>query len=325
LSGDSNWLDCERTRSALTRLDAALRDAVAAEEPQLRAMALHLIARGGKRLRPALLFLGAAFGRPAEESLLGVAAALELLHVASLYHDDVIDRALIRRSGLSANARWGNAAAAVAGTYLFARASALLASLGDLPNRLASQASVDLCAGQLQEVENAYNLELTEEEHLEILGRKTATLFELPCRLGAGLTGAAPAHSHALATYGRHLGLAFQLADDALDLVGQASELGKAMGTDLREGVYSLPVLRALRQEGAGGAPLRALLGQTRLRETEVRAARQLVRRSGAVGEALALAREYAGRAQAGLAALPDGPARRSLFRLADYAVSRRR
>jgi heptaprenyl diphosphate synthase len=323
LSDDGDWLVCQRTRVALAQLDAVLQEAVGAENAQLREMVLHLITRGGKRLRPTLLFLGAAYGEFVEASLLPGAAALELIHVASLYHDDVMDRAPIRRGGMSINVRWGNALAALAGTYLFARASALLASLGDVPNQLASQASVNLCIGQLQETENAYNLELTEAEHLNILARKTATLFELPCHLGAYLSGTSPAYLTALATYGRHLGLAFQLADDALDLTGQVTQLGKATGTDLREGVYSLPVLRALRQGGTVGEQLQALLGQVQLTEDEVKMVLRLVWESGTVAEALDVAREYARRAQTALAVLPEGPARLSLSRLAEYAITR--
>jgi heptaprenyl diphosphate synthase len=286
-------------------------------------MALHLITRAGKRLRPALLLVVAQFGDPDDPRLLRAAAAMELFHIASLYHDDVMDRAPVRRGETSANVRWGNGLATLAGAYLFARASALLASLGDEPNRLASQASVELCTGQLHEMENAYNLELTEAEHLDILARKTATLFELPSRLGAYLSGASPPHTAALAAYGRHLGLAFQLADNALDLTGQADRLGKATGTDLREGVYSLPVLHALRQDSMVGERLRALLGQAWLTEEDVRTGLELVQESGAVAEAWEAAREHASQAQQSLEALPEGPARRSLFRLAEYAIAR--
>lgn len=320
---NSDWLVCEQTRLAAAQLGLFLRKAVTAEDMQIRVMALDLIERGGKRLRPSLLFLAATYGEFVQEPLMRAAAALELVHIASLHHDDVMDRAPMRRNGASVNARWGNALAALAGTYLFARASALLASLGDIPNQMASQASVELCAGQLQEVENAYNLELTEAGHLNMLVRKTATLFELPCRLGAHLSGASAPHAEALAIYGRHLGLAFQLTDDVLDLNGKASQLGKATGVDLREGVYSLPVLRAVRQQDAGGQRLRELLGQAWLAEEDAQTALQLVRESAGVASTLAVAREHAQHAREALATLPEGPARYSLCRLAEYVVTR--
>jgi geranylgeranyl pyrophosphate synthase len=321
--GSGAWLMCQRTRSTLTQLKGVLEEAVGTSDPQLRKMTLHLIARGGKRLRPALLLLAAGFGDFDDQCCLKAAAAMEFIHVASLYHDDIMDRAPARRGGASANLRWGNTLAALTGTYLFARASALLAPLGDIANHLASQAAVDLCTGQLKEIENAYNLELTEAEYLDILTRKTATLFELPCQLGAYLGGVSLSYADAFAVYGRHLGLAFQLADDALDLAGQAGRLGKATGTDLREGIYGLPVLRALQQDGMVAERLQALLAQARLTEEDVSEALRLVRESGAVADALEVARERARQAQAALGVLPDSLARLSLSHLAEYAIAR--
>ncbi len=318
----SDWLLCPRTRAALGELDAVLEEAVTAHDVQLRLMALHVIERGGKRLRPALLILSGTLGAAERAELLRAAAALELTHVASLYHDDVMDRAPLRRSGASTNARWGNPQAAFAGTYLFARASELWASLGPLPNQLASRTAVDLCLGQLHEVERAYDLNIEEADHLKILEQKTATLFELPCRMGALLAGAPEDSTEAVARYGRALGLAFQLADDALDLTGDAAQIGKAAGNDLREGVYSLSVLRALDSPGAGEG-LRELLGQVSLDDDDVRAAVELVRGSGTIEEVLALARSYAAQAEEALTGLPDGPAVQSLHRLAGFAVER--
>lgn len=320
---DEEWLECEQTRALLGRLDGVLEQAAAAEDLLLRVMALHLVSRGGKRLRPALLLLAASYGDCDRDRLLRAAAALELVHIASLYHDDVMDRAPTRRHVASANATWGNELAALTGTYLFARASGLLASLGNVPNHLASTAMLELCTGQLQEVEHAYDLDLTEEEHLEILARKTATLFELPCRLGARLGGLPERHAAALAAYGRHLGLAFQLTDDALDLPERGGQSGKATGTDVREGIYSLAVLYALRQEGPVAARLRVLLGEARLAEQDVAAVHGLVRESGAVAAALDVARTHTRQARGALRVLPEGPARRSLSRLADYVVTR--
>ena len=319
----TSWLVCEWTQAALARLDDTLRAAITADDLQMRMMALDLIGRGGKRLRPALLFLAGTFGEGKAADLQPAAAAMELLHVASLYHDDVMDRASRRRKGASANQRWGNLGATLAGAYLFARGSVLLATLGNSANQLASKAALDLCTGQLQEVENAFNLEQDEETYLQIIERKTATLFATPCHLGALLSGAPEEATAALAAYGRQLGLAFQLADDALDLVGDARETGKGVGTDLREGVYSLPVLFALRSSNGQATALGALLTRAALDEADVQQAVQLVRDSGAVAEALSLARRYGQRAQAALATLPDGPARQSLQRLADYAVRR--
>ena len=320
-----SWLLCDRTAAALDRLEAVLRGAVRPADLQLRVIALELIERGGKRLRPALLVLSALVGGKTRVAspLLSAAAALEMIHVASLYHDDVIDRAPLRRKGASANARWGNALASVAGTYLFARASALLAAVDDTVNRMAGEAFVDLCSGQLREVENAYRLDLSEEEHQAILMRKTGTLFALPCRLGAHLGGLPSPAAAALAAYGAHLGLAFQIADDALDLVGRPGETGKAAGTDLREGVYSLPVIRTLQRADRTGQRVRAILGQLRIGGSDVEEIVALVVESGAIAAALDTARVHAGQALSSLADLPANAARASLEQLAAYAVAR--
>jgi heptaprenyl diphosphate synthase len=234
-----------------------------------------------------------------------------------------MDRAPLCRRDASANARWGNALASVAGTYLFARASALLAGVDDAVNRMAGEAFVELCSGQLREVENAYLLDLSEEEHQAILMRKTGTLFALPCRLGAHLGGLPPASAAALAAYGEHLGLAFQIADDALDLIGPPGETGKAARTDLREGVYSLAIIRTLGRNDRTGARVRKILGQLRLSQADLEEIVALVVESGAVTAALDTARLHAERAQTSLVNLPANAARSSLEQLAEYAVVR--
>ena len=322
-NGSGGWLMHPQVTSSLARLDEVLSEAVSSEDPQLQQMALYLVARTGKRLRPALLFLAATFAKYKEEILLRAAAALELLHVASLYHDDVMDRAPLRRGEPSVNFRWGNASATLAGTFLFARATMLLSSLGELPNQLASNASCDLCTGQLKEVENAYNQELSDADHLDILKLKTGTLFELPCRLGAALSEAPAPVTEALAEYGRHLGLGFQLADDALDLVGEANRMGKATGTDLREGIYSLPVLWALRQANGDGEWLQERLRQARLSAAEEAEVIECIRESGGVEVALQLARGEVEKAKQALTVLPEGAARLSLAHLADFSITR--
>jgi len=319
---DRDWLLCPRTKGLLADLDPVLRSAIMPDDIQLRIMATHVVERGGKRLRPALLLLSASFGSGDRETLLRAAAAVELTHVATLYHDDVMDRAPMRRSGATTNSRWGNAAASFAGTYLFARATDLWASLGPLPNRLASLAAVELCTGQLHEVESAYNLDQEEAAHLKVLEQKTAPLFEMPCRIGGLLSGVREDWVDALTAYGRALGLAFQLADDALDLTGDAAQIGKAAANDLREGIYSLAVLRALRHQ-ATGERLRAVLGHVNLVTNDVQQALHLVAESGAIAEAQELAGIYAHRATAALTVLPDSAATESLRRIAAYAIER--
>ncbi|WP_067837698.1 polyprenyl synthetase family protein, partial [Nocardia lijiangensis] len=272
LSSDSRWA---------ARLDDAMHEAVATRDPDLRRMAAELIRHGGKRLRPRLLFLSASLGRAADELLVDAATAIELVHVASLLHDDVMDGAATRRGAPSVNSRWGNTDAAAAGTHVLACAMAVLARLPQAAVAAATEAAFTVCSGQLRETEHVYDTELGADEHVGILRRKTATLFELPCRLGAELAGCDPAHVRALSRFGRELGIAFQLTDDLLDLVGDAASLGKPTGADLRAGVFSHAVLIALRQHPNGR--LAAQLRHENLTAAEAAEAAALVRDSGAV------------------------------------------
>lgn len=331
-AGRPEWLASTRTWGALAGLDRRIEDAVAASDVGLRAMATTLLRRGGKRIRPALLLLAAEFGADdradrrdvgGPSALLDAAAAMELLHLASLYHDDVMDRAATRRHGPSVNAQWGEPAAVVAGTFLVARATALLAPLDDRCSREAAAAIVRLCTGQLQESEHAFDAGLTEAEHRDIIARKTATLFELPCRLGALLAAVPLEQADALVCYGRDLGVAFQLADDALDVRGSAAALGKRPLSDVREGVYTLSLLRLLGRVTPAVSRLRELLDVVHPTDAEVAEVAALVIGSGTVEEVLAEARALAARARRHLVALPDNAARESLRRLADYTVSR--
>jgi heptaprenyl diphosphate synthase len=315
-------LGSPRTAVALERMSGALPSVITTTDPGLRAVSLYLLARGSKRIRPALLFLAAEHGVFDESLLSPVAMALELIHTASLYHDDVMDRAAVRRGGPSANAEWGNQAATIAGIYLLGRANALLLATRPELVTTATEAAAELCIGQLQEVEHAYDLDLTEDQHLAIIARKTATLFELPCRLGAQLGGLATPKVTALASYGHHLGIAFQLADDALDLAGQQSHLGKDITNDLREGTYSLAVLHTLAHP-EHGPPLAAVLSRVHLDSADIDTAINLIRARGGIQHAMDTAHQHAAHARAALQALPAGPARTTLTRLTDYVVTR--
>jgi heptaprenyl diphosphate synthase len=321
----SSWLSCPYALALLQRLDGELKFAVETQELQLRAMVAQAVGGGGKRLRPALLFIAASFGHASDRMLLHAAAALELMHAASLYHDDVMDHAMTRRHAPSANARWGNGAATLTGTYLFARATMVLSSLGETANRYAAAATVALSTGQLHELDNSYNTNISQTRRMDILRRKTATLFELPCQLGAYLSDSETTFATSLTAYGRDLGLAFQLADDALDLAGDPAETGKAVGTDIRQGIYSIPIVRTLRRKDPLARELRELLIRAQLDDSEVARAVALVRASGTIDEVLDLARVRAARAISRLASLPQGAGRRSLSALADFAVARTR
>lgn len=282
----------------LRRLEPLLFSSVTTGDAFLDDVTTHLIAAGGKRLRPVLALSAATAGeRPAtQEDLLG-AVSVELVHLASLYHDDVIDEATVRRNVKSVNARFGNLVAIVAGDYLLARSAAIAASLGTEIAGLLADTLGRLCQGQVNEVRSAFQVTRSEEDYFDAIAGKTAALMSTSCRIGA-LTGGAPREEvDAFTAFGQSLGMVFQLRDDVLDLVATDGELGKPPGQDLAEGIYTLPVLLALADPGVG-PELRMLLGR-RLELPEREKARAIVSESPAVAATVAIARRHAAEAAA--------------------------
>ncbi|HEX2274843.1 MAG TPA: polyprenyl synthetase family protein [Acidimicrobiales bacterium] len=287
----------------LARVEVALRRAVEADDPFLSQVAGHQIPAGGKRLRPALaLCAGQLDGGPAPDDVVMGACAVELVHLGSLYHDDVMDEARTRRNVESVNARWGNLVAILAGDFLLARASEIAASLGTEVAGLLAATIGRLCEGQVLELSQTFDVDRTEDAYLSSIAGKTAALMATACRIG-GLTARAPRPAiEALTAYGQRLGMVFQIVDDILDVVATEQQLGKPAGNDLVEGVYTLPVIRALAHDEAGQA-LRRLLGGP-IDAVGVDEARALVRADGAVASALDVARRYAAEADLELARL---------------------
>jgi heptaprenyl diphosphate synthase len=234
----------------MDRVEAVLVDAAASDaHPLVSEAALHLIRAGGKRVRPALVLLSACAGKPGlRESDLS-AAAIELVHIATLYHDDVIDETETRRGVPSAHSRWGVEVAVLAGDYLFARGCALGADAGGEVPAILANAIGRVCEGQIMETAVLNDPARTIDHYLAVIERKTAALFEAGCDLGAATSGVEAEDRKALVEYGRNLGLAFQIVDDVLDLVGDPKLTGKEPGSDLREGVFTLPVLHSARRE----------------------------------------------------------------------------
>ena len=291
-------------RNARPRVEAALRASVQADDAFLTEVSSHLIVAGGKRVRP--LFAVASAAVDSAEPLVSDDAvrggvAVELVHLGSLYHDDVIDEAVTRRTVESVNARWGNLTAILAGDFLLAKASEIAASLGTEVAGLLAATIGRLCEGEVGELRSAYDVERTEAAYLESIKGKTAALFATACRIGA-LVGGLPRDAvDALTRYGEAYGIAFQIVDDVLDVVASEEELGKPAGHDLVEGVYTLPVLRALDAQ----RELRERLGRP-LDGLQLDEALSVVRADGAVDAALSTAREYAQRAVIALAPLGD-------------------
>jgi heptaprenyl diphosphate synthase len=290
----------------LERVERVLYRSCRSEDPFFTEITTHLLAAGGKRLRPALaLAVGHLAEVPAAEPVVQGAAAVELVHLGSLYHDDVMDEAEVRRTVPSVNARWGNLKAILAGDFLLARASELAAALGTEVAGLLAATISRLCEGQLRELVTAFDPGRTEEAYFAAIEGKTASLMSTACRIGALCAGLPRPDVDALTEYGRQLGLVFQIVDDVLDVVASDDELGKPTGHDLVEGIYTLPVIRALASDGVGPA-LRALLGRP-LGPAEAAEARDLVRADGAVGAACDVARRHADAAAAALDRLGDG------------------
>lgn len=301
----------------LNRLERRLRREVLRDDPFLDELATHLIDAGGKRLRPRLSLAAASLSEAplTEETLLG-AVSVELVHLASLYHDDVIDEAERRRNVISVNAKWGNLLAIVAGDFLLARSAEIAASLGTEVASLLASTLARLCQGQIAEVKDAYRIDRSETGYLAAIAGKTAALMATACRIGGITAGLDREKINLLTTYGESLGMVFQIRDDVFDVIASDTELGKVPAQDLAEGVYTLPVLRAL-GDPTIGAELRGLLGGP-LSPAEIIKARLLIGRSNGIVAATDVAREFAQQACKAAAALGPFPIAESL---SNYAL----
>lgn len=283
----------------------------------------HLAAAGGKRFRPLLVLLAAQFGDANAPGVIPAGVVVELTHLATLYHDDVMDEAARRRGAPSANERWGNAVAILTGDLLFARASEILADLGPEAVRLQARTFQRLCAGQIRETIGPRADDDPIEHHLAVLADKTGSLIATSARFGAMLAGAPPEQTALLTRFGEQIGVAFQLADDLVDIVTPADASGKTPGTDLREGVLTLAGLYALQSEDPADARLQELLGRPLPDDAEHAEALQLLRGHQGVESARAEARRWAVGARETLQPLPANAGREALLRLCDYVVSR--
>jgi heptaprenyl diphosphate synthase len=277
----------------LKRLEPLLVESVVTGDGFLDEVTTHLLAAGGKRLRPVLALATATSGSrdATREDLLG-AVAVELVHLASLYHDDVMDEATVRRNVESVNARFGNLVAIVAGDFLLARSAEIAAGLGTEIAGLLAATLGELCRGQVAEVHAAFQVGRTEASYSDAIAGKTASLMATSCRIGALTGGLARDEVEAFTRFGRYFGMIFQVRDDILDVIGTEAELGKPAGQDLAEGIYTLPVLLAL-ADPAVGPELRPLLGQP-LGQPERDKARSIVAGSGAICQSVLVARRYA-------------------------------
>jgi heptaprenyl diphosphate synthase len=309
--------------SGLSRVEDGLRDAVASEDPFVADASRYLVEAGGKRFRPLVVLLAAQFGNPEAWGVVPAGVVVELTHLATLYHDDVMDEAALRRGALSANARWDNTIAILTGDFLFARSSRILADLGPEAVRIQAHTFERLCTGQIRETVGPREGQDPVEHHLAVVADKTGSLIAASGRYGALMAGATPEHVEVLAQFGERIGVAFQLADDLVDITSESMQSGKTPGTDLREGILTLAGLVALTSSDPADARLQELLGRPIPDEREHAEALALLRSHAGIEEARHRARAWSDSARELLDSLPAGPARDVLALLCDYVVSR--
>jgi len=291
-------------------------------DPAVKGYVNYVCDTGGKRLRPVLTLLSAGATGKISSAHLDLAVILELIHVASLVHDDIMDGADVRRDQPTANAKWGNAITVLLGDALFAHALRLATGFEntDVCRRIAD-ASVDVCSGEIIQTQRRFDLKLGVQDYYKIIEMKTAALFSAACELGAFLNGATPEVINAMRSFGRKLGSAYQIFDDCVDLVGSEEEAGKTLGTDLRKGKFTLPVLVLLQQNNGSGKSdrVRELLLSEEDTSGELT---NLIRNGGALQQSVESARRLLEEADASLSQVPENEFSRSLGAISGYVTS---
>lgn len=310
---------------ALARVSALYREQLDSDDRMIRAIGAHLSEGRGKMFRPALTLLSWGIrGRGRTERAVWLAAAVELIHVASLVHDDIVDGADLRRSRSTIHSEWGDEISVVVGDYLYAKGFQLLVRIGRpaILQRL-SETTRLMCEGELLEMGRRGDLDLTERAYLEIITKKTARLIADCCSLGAALGGSRPVEERALASYGMNLGMAFQIVDDCLDVSGSVRSLGKPLGSDLREGKVTLPLIHYTQRLTARQRRqvVRILSNGHDRRLFE--GLREAIVGSAAVASARRAAWRYVERARRALVSVRSGPHKDGLLQLVDYVVQR--
>ncbi len=309
--------------SDMREVDRVLRSHLHSDVALVRQVAEYIVNGGGKRLRPALLLLAAdaaGYRGPLRHTL---AAVVELIHTATLLHDDVVDESSLRRGNATANATFGNAASVLVGDFVYSRSFQMMVSVDSMRVlQVLSDATNVIAEGEVLQLLNAGNSDLDETAYLEVIRRKTAKLFEAASRLGAILGEASPALEQALADYGMHVGTAFQLIDDVLDYSGDRDTIGKNLGDDLAEGKVTLPLIYTMRVgTEAERSLVQRAVAERRLSDFDAVVA--AVARTGALDYARRQASTESGRAVAALSVVAESTAKDSLLKLADFAVRR--
>jgi len=314
----------EPIQEDLVKVEDRLRSVSKVDFPRLSELLDYSLKGGGKRIRPALVLLSGKSYAYNLTHLLPMAMAVELLHTATLVHDDAIDKSLVRHGRPTINKVWDEERAVLLGDYLFAKATEFAAATENLRViTLCAQTLMTISSGELNQIFNAFNLEQTRQHYLQRIFSKTASLFSLATESGAILSQAPAKSIEALKDYGYNFGIAFQIVDDILDFIGTEEELGKPVGSDLAQGTLTLPAMLVLERYPEDN-PVKRLF-QNRDKQENIKMALELVRNSSIVEECYAVASDYAAKACHNLDLLPHGASRRALVELADYVVNRKR
>jgi heptaprenyl diphosphate synthase len=312
------------TSGGLERVEDLLHREVTSGYRFVTETSLHLIDAGGKRFRPLFTLLGAQMGpRPDADDVITAAAVVELIHLATLYHDDVMDSATMRRGAESANSRWDNTVAILTGDFLFAHASRLVADLGPDAVRIIAETFAELVTGQMRETRGPRAGDDPVQHYLTVIAEKTGSLIATAGRYGGMFAGCPPEHVESLRRFGAVIGTAFQISDDVIDIASPSDSSGKTPGTDLREGVHTLPMLYALQGEGSAADRLRVLLARPITDDAEVAEALELLRAGSGLARARDVLADQAAAARAELGKLPACPASDALAALTVYVIDR--
>ncbi len=306
-------------KNELGVVEDELKKAVRSSDPLLTETATHLISAGGKRLRPAFCLLGGKFCNFNMDKLVPLAVALELIHMASLVHDDVVDSSLTRRGIPTIKAQWGNRISTHIGDYLLGK-SLILISRYEEPSipRVLADTSIKMCEGEILQITATYNTDQSIKDYFYRINRKTALLISASCQLGAVACGAPRRLHQSLRRFGHYIGMAFQITDDILDMTAEQIRLGKPVGGDLRQGIITLPAIYALKKSNAGDK-LQAIINKPDKSEQEVNEAIDLITKNGGIAYSADIAGQYVAKAKKELAKLPEVPVKRTMQTIADF------
>ncbi|SER44422.1 heptaprenyl diphosphate synthase component II [Salipaludibacillus aurantiacus] len=312
-------------RPDIIKIEKEIENNIDARHPVLEEASSHLLKAGGKRIRPVFVLLAAQFGNYDLNTIKHVAVPLELIHMGSLVHDDVIDDAELRRGKKTIKSKWDNRVAMYTGDYIFAKAIEL-ATYSDNPelHHILADAMVEMCIGEVEQIRDQFNWQQNFRIYLRRIRRKTALLISVSCQLGALVAGAAPEVQRQLKRYGYYVGMAFQITDDILDFVGTEKELGKPAGSDLAQGNVTLPALYAMERDRRLNYKIVSFLQQSGTEAIDMKSVIQQIKQTGAIHYSKKVADMYLNKALTALEPLPESQAKEALTQIAKYIGDRK-